>query len=67
LESTLNKKARIKIHPRHPADMLTNHADVSKARQILDWEPQVPLEEGLLKLVDWYFTERAWVKNIRIE
>ena len=37
------------------------HADVElrvpvidKARQLLDWEPRVELEEGLLRTIDWY-------------
>jgi dTDP-D-glucose 4,6-dehydratase len=30
----------------------------------LDWQPQVDLQEGLVKLVEWYRTERDWVKDI---
>ena len=64
LEGLLNKKARIKVHPRHPADMLTNHADVTKARKVLAWEPGISLEQGVRTMVDWYLAERAWVKDI---
>lgn len=64
LEGLLNKKARIKVHPRHPADMLTNHADVTKARKELAWEPGISLEQGVRTMVDWYLAERAWVKDI---
>jgi UDP-glucuronate decarboxylase len=32
--------------------------DISKARQHLDWEPQVPLEEGLRKTIE-YFVNNA--------
>ena len=31
--------------------------DISKAREHLDWQPAVPLEEGLQKTID-YFLER---------
>jgi nucleoside-diphosphate-sugar epimerase len=64
LENSLQKKARIESHPRHPADMLTNWADVSKAREMLGWEPQVSLKEGVQRTVDWYLSERAWAKDI---
>jgi nucleoside-diphosphate-sugar epimerase len=64
LESSLGKQAKIENHPRHPADMLTNWADVSKAREVLEWEPQVSMEEGVQRTVDWYLAERTWVKDI---
>jgi nucleoside-diphosphate-sugar epimerase len=28
--------------------------DISKARQHLDWQPRVPLEEGLQKTIDYF-------------
>ncbi len=34
-------------------------ADTSKAREILGFETQVSLEEGLVRLVDWYRAARA--------
>jgi nucleoside-diphosphate-sugar epimerase len=44
--------------------MLSNLADVSKARQLLGWNPQVSLSEGLTNLVDWYMTERSWASQV---
>ena len=67
LENILGKKAQIEYHPRHRADMLTNHADISKAREVLNWEPQISLEVGVQKLVDWYLAERIWAKEIFTE
>ncbi|MEA2499478.1 MAG: dTDP-glucose 4,6-dehydratase [Actinomycetota bacterium] len=31
--------------------------DITRARQILSWEPQVPLEEGLPRSIEWYRSE----------
>lgn len=67
LERNIGNRAEIVYHPRHPADMLTSQADVSKAKSLLDWEPQVTLEEGIEKLVQWYQQERSWVKDIKTE
>ncbi|MBI9044360.1 MAG: GDP-mannose 4,6-dehydratase [Anaerolineaceae bacterium] len=64
LERMIGKKANIHTQPAHPADMLTNHANIEKARQILDWEPQISLEEGMQRLVDWYQEERDWTKEV---
>ncbi len=64
LEERLGKKAQVEYIPMHPADVLENVADVSKARRILGWQPQVSLEEGVDRLVAWYLQERAWVKDV---
>jgi dTDP-glucose 4,6-dehydratase len=37
---------------RAPADPQQRQPDISRAKKILDWEPQVDLEEGLLKTID---------------
>ena len=64
LEEIIGKKADIVQNPRHPADILTSQADVSKAKQVLGWEPQVSLEDGIQGVVDWYIKERSWAKEI---
>jgi UDP-glucose 4-epimerase len=47
--------------------MLSNLADISKARGILGWEPQVNLNEGMHRLVDWYMNERSWASQVITE
>ncbi|WP_303774446.1 SDR family NAD(P)-dependent oxidoreductase [Anaerolinea thermophila] len=64
LEQYIGRKAQVVHHPAHRADMLANQADVSKARALLGWEPQVGLDEGMRRLVDWYMAERSWAKDI---
>jgi UDP-glucose 4-epimerase len=39
-------------------DVRDSQADVSKAKQLLGFEPRVPLEEGLRHTMDWYRTLR---------
>jgi UDP-glucose 4-epimerase len=39
-----------------PGDVLRLYADASKAKELLGWEPQVSVREGLLKLKEWYAT-----------
>ncbi len=64
LEELTGCKADVVHRPFHKADMLANLADVSKARRLLGWEPQVNLLEGMRLLVDWYLAERQWAKDI---
>ena len=64
LEDLIGRKAKITRHPAHPADMLANWADVQKARDLLGWEPQVSLQQGISALVEWYRQERDWAKHI---
>src|SRR5512142_2582287 len=51
LEDCLGKAAQIEHHPMHKADVMGNLADVSHAREVLGWEPVVPLKEGIHRLV----------------
>jgi len=54
----LGKRPRIEYRPMHPADVLTTWADVSRARDLLDWRPTVGIEEGLARSVEWYKENR---------
>jgi nucleoside-diphosphate-sugar epimerase len=63
-EELVGKKAQVIHGPANPADMRANWADVSKAGELLGWEPQFGLREGMKRLVDWYNQEREWAKDI---
>jgi len=54
----LGKRPKIEHGPFHPADVRATSADISKARRLLGFEPQVPIEEGLRRSVDWYLENR---------
>ena len=63
-EEIVGKKAIVQYGPPDLADMRSNWADVSKARAMLGWEPQVGLREGITHLFEWYRAEREWAKDI---
>ncbi len=63
-EDKLGKKAVVTNHPFSAADVRSNQADVSKARELLGWEPQINLDEGVSRLVAWYLGERAWASQV---
>ena len=64
LEEVIGKKANVQYGPPNLADMFTNWADVSKAGQLLGWEPQFGMHAGVEKLVEWYNAEREWASRI---
>ncbi len=64
LEELTGKPAQVERHPAHKADILSNWADVTKAKRLLGWEPQVDLLHGMRTLVDWYLQEQSWAKDI---
>ncbi len=64
MEEIIGKKAIIQNLPPNPGELQTNQADVTKARQMLGWQPRVPLVEGVKHLVEWYETERTWAKEV---
>ncbi len=66
LEELLGKKAECNYLPRHPADNLVTWSDISHTRKLLDWEPEVAIEEGLRRVVDWYKANRDWVQGLKI-
>jgi nucleoside-diphosphate-sugar epimerase len=67
LEELIGCKANVQHRPFHKADMLSNLADISKARRLLGWEPQVNLLEGMRRLVEWYQAERSWASQVITE
>jgi nucleoside-diphosphate-sugar epimerase len=64
LEELLGETALVDRHPFHKADMLSNLADVTKARTLLGWEAQIDMAEGMRRLVEWYLAERSWARDI---
>lgn len=50
----------------HPADIDSTWADISKAKKVLDWQPEWDLEHGIKQTVDWYKTNCELVRKIEL-
>lgn len=66
IEQELGKKANIDYRDFHSADMKSTWADISKAKQLLDWEPEIGVEEGIKKTVAWYKENLPWSAEIKL-
>lgn len=47
-------KSIIRFLPKPPDDPIQRQPDITRARQLLDWEPYTPLQEGLLKTISYF-------------
>jgi UDP-glucuronate 4-epimerase len=54
IEDALGKKARTSTQSEQPGDVRQTYADVSKAREFLEYRPRVGIQEGIARFVEWY-------------
>lgn len=66
MEKITGKQAEIIQHPFPKADMLTNHADTQKAMELLNWRPEIGLEDGVRRTVQWYLDHYSWAKDLDV-
>jgi nucleoside-diphosphate-sugar epimerase len=67
IEEKIGRKAQIEFRPAHPADVRENWANVEKAEELLGWQPEVNLKDGIANLIAWYKSERIWACQINTE
>jgi len=54
VEQSVGKQAIIEVLPEQPGDVDRTCADISKARQLLNYNPKVTFEEGIARTAEWY-------------
>ncbi len=54
LENELNLKAKINYEPLQNGDLVETHADIDYSKNMLGYLPNISLEKGIPKLVEWY-------------
>lgn len=58
LEEELGKNAQIDSQPPQPGDVPQTFADISKARRLLNYDPQTDFETGLRRFIEWFRAKR---------
>ncbi len=56
LNKVLGTSVRPEMAPPRPGDVRESQADITLARRLLGYEPQVDFEEGLRRSIDYYRT-----------
>ena len=64
IEQQLERKASLNYQPRYSADVLATWADIGKAKELLQWQPEIPFEEGIRRLIHWYLENQEWAADI---
>lgn len=54
LENALGKKAIKEMLPMQAGEVIETYADIDKSQKLLGFHPSVPLEEGILRFIDWF-------------
>jgi UDP-glucuronate 4-epimerase len=58
IEEVTGKKAVIEKYPEQPGDVPKTFADITKATQLLGYNPQTQLKDGLKKFYDWFLENK---------
>lgn len=58
LEKALDCHAIIDRQPLQPGDVPQTFADITKARQLLGYDPQTKIEDGIQRFVEWFRQSR---------
>lgn len=66
IEERLGKKAELVFQPMSASEMIDTSADIRKAKEVLGWEPEVDLAEGLDETVDWYLKNLDWASQVSL-
>jgi UDP-glucuronate 4-epimerase len=54
IESAAGREAKIEHRPPRTEDMPFTHADLTKARRLLNYNPRIEIEDGVQEYVDWF-------------
>lgn len=54
IEKILGKEAKKNFMPIQPGDVKETYADISKAKELLCYEPKVKVEEGVSLFIEWF-------------
>jgi len=56
IEKTIGEKANIEwgVIPYRKNDIFDSKANIDRAKELLNWQPEISLEEGLNNTIDWY-------------
>lgn len=63
IADNVGKPADIYEMDKQPGDVDITWGNIGKAKQLLDWQPQVGIEEGIKRSVAWYQANEKWLKE----
>jgi len=64
IENTLHRKALIEYQPFNNADMSETGADISKAKVLLGWQPEIDFETGMNNTIKWHLQNESLLNSL---
>lgn len=58
IERSLGIRAMIDRQPWQPGDVPATYADITKSRELLDYNPKTKIQDGIPKFVEWFVNSR---------
>ena len=58
IEKILDKKAQLCLAQKPENEMSVTFADITKAKKLLSWNPEVDFEAGLKRTVSWFLNNK---------
>jgi nucleoside-diphosphate-sugar epimerase len=66
IEKYTGKEAKLMNKEFHKADIKATWADITKAKEILAWEPKVGIEDGIKRTIEWFMENWGWLKDTKL-
>jgi len=66
IEKYSGNKAILKYEQIQKGDMKATWANIEKAKSLLDWYPEVNLEEGIIRTIEWMKDNWKWISKIKL-
>jgi UDP-glucose 4-epimerase len=60
VRDAIDESLEITFDDRHPSDAEHTHADISKARDLIGYEPTKDIREGVNLFIEWYAQNEEW-------
>ncbi len=65
IEKETGKKAKIIDGGIQKSDVFYTFADITKAKELINYEPKVNFEEGMRRFVSWFLSNKEWLLKLR--
>ena len=66
LQDQLGRKADLEFLPSSSGDVRHTASAIGRAKELLDWEPEVGIEEGLRETVRWHEANAEWLRSFPV-
>jgi UDP-glucose 4-epimerase len=65
ISDKLGKNAISPVHERQrPGDVMRHYADIAKAGTLLGFQPEVDIQQGISKYVDWFLSQNYDISEL---